>query len=637
MEKEFIDSREVSAILGVSEATIKNWVKHKYLIPTKKEQRIEFNRTEVEKLKTKIKTGEIDRLNNRANKGKSNKSFIPSEYHLLEEEKIIKQIIDFIHSEKIDREKALFVLSIKQLSNNNLIKNDNLRAILSKEYDGFKYNSIKINILAWYSNLNNFEIGKSEIGLFDLETPPLDDFLGVIYQSLLFEGEKANQGSYYTPKSIIEKISKNYADENMKVLDPCCGTGQFLITLSNKIKDPENIYGWDTDPLAVKLCKINLLIKFKEIDFEPQIFTLNSLIDKPPTKDIQFDLIATNSPWGVHFKQEVIEQLNILYPEIKSEESFSFFLKKAIDLLKMGGIVSFILPEAILNVNIHKDIRKYILDNSRIEKICFLNRVFKNVFTNVIRLDLRKENFDKEHKIQIIIKDKEHQINQRRFMDNKDFIFNIFSTELDEQIISKVYNCPHVTLKNNSDWALGIVTGDNKKYISSDIKEGYEPIITGKEISKFFIKKPMYFIKFEPDNFQQVAPTEKYRTKEKLIYKFISNKLIFAYDNQSLLTLNSANILIPQIKDYPIKIILALLNSPISQFIYKKKFNSIKVLRSHIESLPLPTLDNLTKEKISNLVNEILIKKENETRLNEELFKLFKFDNKEIDYLLKQN
>ena len=123
-------------------------------------------------------------------------TFIPSEYHLLEEEKIIKQIIDFIHSEKIDREKALFVLSIKQLSNNNLIKNDNLRAILSKEYDGFKYNSIKINILAWYSNLNNFEIGKSEIGLFDLETPPLDDFLGVIYQSLLSEGEKANQGSY---------------------------------------------------------------------------------------------------------------------------------------------------------------------------------------------------------------------------------------------------------------------------------------------------------------------------------------------------------------------------------------------------------------------------------------------------------
>jgi hypothetical protein len=57
-----------------------------------------------------------------------------------------------------------------------------------------------------------------------------------------------------------------------------------------------------------------------------------------------------------------------------------------------------------------------------------------------------------------------------------------------------------------------------------------------------------------------------------LIYRFISKYLVFAYDDKQKLTLNSANIVIPKTDDYPIKVIAALFNSSLYQFIFQKKF-----------------------------------------------------------------
>ena len=132
------------------------------------------------------------------------------------------------------------------------------------------------------------------------------------------------------------------------------------------------------------------------------------------------------------------------------------------------------------------------------------------------------------------------------------------------------------------------------------------PFIKEKNVKRFIFNKTSSYIQFQPEKFQQVAPEEKYRTKEKLIYKFISKNLTFAYDNCQRLTLNSANILIPEIHDYPIKVIAALFNSSLYQFLFQKKFSSIKILRSHIENLPLPLWDKKTFSKITKLVDGIM-------------------------------
>lgn len=63
---------------------------------------------------------------------------------------------------------------------------------------------------------------------------------------------------------------------------------------------------------------------------------------------------------------------------------------------------------------------------------------------------------------------------------------------------------------------------------------------------------------------------------------------MFAYDDSGALTLNSANIVIPRVENYHIKAILGVLNSRVIQFVFSKRFQTHKVLRRDLESLPLP-------------------------------------------------
>ena len=81
---------------------------------------------------------------------------------------------------------------------------------------------------------------------------------------------------------------------------------------------------------------------------------------------------------------------------------------------------------------------------------------------------------------------------------------------------------------------------------------------------------------------------------------------MFAYDDKQTLSLNSSNIVIPQIEGLSIKYILSILNSSIAQFIYDKRFNSVKVLRAHIESIPIPMISANEQAPFIKLVEEIM-------------------------------
>ncbi len=638
--KKILNVEDVAVLFDISTATVRNWIKCGN-IQTISEQRYNFHLHEIQKLKEKIENGKLEKLRGRANKSKAERTFIPDEYLKSNINiNVISEVISFIYKNKISIKISLFLLILNFLRTNKILESFNIQDLITKKDILSSNKQINKEIKFWKSEIKENEIKDEYSFLLNCELPKQRDILGFIYQSLLAEGKKSQNGSYYTPKFIVEKIINDYVKQNSKVLDLCCGTGQFLLAFADKVDDPKNIYGVDIDEIAVRIARINLLVKYKDKNFAPNIVCKNTLfeignydlfsLNDGNIRD--FDVIATNPPWGVHFSKSDTERLKIVYPQIKSFESFSYFLKKSIDLLNDKGVISFILPESILNVKTHKDIREIILKNTQIKKVFYLDRVFKNVFTPVIRLDLTKEKKSQEIKI---IKEKEvYNINQSVWENNQDSIFNIHASGIDTNIINKVYNTDHTNLSNNADWALGIVTGNNKKYIVSEKQKGFEPIYKGKDIKKFVLKKPTNYILFTPEKFQQVAPIEKYRAKEKLIYKFISKNLVFAYDDKQQLTLNSANIVIPKLKNYPIKVIAGLFNSSLYQFIFQKKFSSIKVLRSHIEQIPLPFWNKKTFEKICFLVDEIIQEKDSFQKLDNYIFKQFDFSEKEIKHTI---
>ncbi|MFH0854031.1 MAG: N-6 DNA methylase [bacterium] len=642
--KNIIDLEKAASFLGISTATVRNWVKCGHLQTYTNDRRYFFHLSDIENVKNNITNGDLNKLNGRANKSKAERTFIPDEY-LQDGVKVddITKIINFVSENNISISLSLLLLSLNSLQKEKLISDITIQDLIKQKFT-FTNKQIGEEITAWLYEVKTNNLKSDYSFLLNCAIPKQRDSLGFLYQSLLAEGKKSQSGSYYTPEIIVNEIIKDYVKTDSKVLDPCCGTGQFLLAFSEVVENPKNIYGVDVDEIAVRIARLNILIKYKDQVFSPNIVCKNTLFEignhdlfSLNDENIRnFDVIATNPPWGAHFSKADLVRLKTSFPEITSLESFSYFLKKSIDLLQSGGAISFILPESILNVKTHKDIREIILKNTCIKKVCYLSRVFKNVFTNVIRLDLQKINKNIfENNILIEKENKKHFISQKEFICNDDYVLNIDANNLDRDILQKIYDKGIICLEGNAEWGLGIVTGNNKKHFVYKKEIFNEEIIRGKDIEKFKINNSGIYLKFDPKIFQQVAPEQKYRVQEKIIYRFISKKLIFAIDDKQRLTLNSANFFIPLNKQIPIKVIAALFNSSLYQFYFQKKFNSIKVLRSHIGNMSLPFFTKKENNNIIELVNKI--EKENNyfEKLDNYIMERFNLNDGEIKYIKK--
>lgn len=636
---EYIDYNKASHLLGVSVATLRNWVKANHIKPAINGTRKPlFKNEDILILKGKLAEGTFDRLKNRANKRNSKSTFIPVEYlHNKDNYEKIERIIALVNSYKIPIQTAMLLLSLTLLKKSNLILND---LAITKDITSlrFKNKNIEKVIFEWLAEYPISDLSDYK-EILTIYLPEEKDLLGIVYQSLIEEGNKAQGGSYYTPAKVIDLIIKEHNTtftSNSTVLDPCCGTGQFLLSFAEIIKEPSSLWGYDIDKIAVHIARVNLLLAYPTKDFYPNIFCKNTL---EADIDVEFDVVATNPPWGYHFSNDELFKLNRLYPTISSKEAFSYFLLKGLKLLKANGKLFFVLPEAILKVRQHNDIRSHILNKTKILNISHLGNVFSKVLSPVILLTLEKSD-TKDNQVQIKNKSGAYLVNQSRFLINNFYVIDTEIAEDDSKIIAKVYQKQHLTLEGNANWALGIVTGNNKALLSSTKDGANEGILKGSDIKKYYFNEPLSFITFNPQKLQQTAPEWKYRAKEKLIYKFISDTLTFAYDKKQTLTLNSANILIPKFDNYSIKLVLAFLNSTLFQYLYKKKFNTIKVLRGDLEKLPFPIVKDGMASKIIQLTDRLIVRDMDYVEIEDKLkeldsliFSIFDIDEGESRYI----
>ncbi|MDA3885736.1 MAG: N-6 DNA methylase [Candidatus Delongbacteria bacterium] len=539
-----ITIEKAAELLSVSTATIRNWINSGLLI--KKDSGVSNKSAEL--LLKNINSGKIEKLNSRANKKNSSNNFIPVELSIGKySEKDINSIVQDFFNSKLTIDKFM------------------------DEY-----------------------LDKIKDVVLDLKIDP-----EILYQSLRSEGIKSKEGSYYTPDDIVSDIINDLKiSKDFKVYDPCCGTGQFLKKVSEKYNDI-NIYGKDIDPTAIKIVDYHLSEdKSNKYSFE---HTDSLLVNEENI----FEIIITNPPWGAHYSKPDRKLLDTIFPEATSGDSLEYFLLKGYHSLKNNGVMSFVLPESFLYVKRFSNIRNFFLINSKILKIKTYGRKFAKVFSDIIRIDIHKSKVSRNHKITI---NADQKIKQSYFLDEFDYRFNINSTEKERAILDNIFSMPHITLKDNAKWSLGVVTGSNAEFVRPEKTKVHTlPIITGKNIDYFAIIGNIKYLSNNIDKLQQVPKNNIYDAPEKLIYKFISNKLVFAYDNTGKFTLNSANVLIPELKDYPIKVVMAILNSDLINFIYQKKFKSLKVLRSNLERLTFPkNPDKKIIKDIEGNVDQIL-------------------------------
>lgn len=273
------------------------------------------------------------------------------------------------------------------------------------------------------------------------------------------------------------------------------------------------IYGIDKDYNATQACSFGLLLKLLEgetketvgenIPILPKltnnILFGNSLIDstdKVKQEDIysinpfdlfnyQFDVIVGNPPYMAteHMKQLTSKELDIYKQKYisayKQFDKYFLFIERAMQILKKGGYLGYILPSKFIKVGAGKNLRKLLADNKYLSKFIAFgsHQVFKNKTTYTCLLFLNKAIHDdfyfyevKDFNKWLTREDKSFLSStyQTSSLDSDTWVLEKKTNDILKLIFSKSEPLGNIVGKKNI--ANGIQTSANEYYIHKEIK-----------------------------------------------------------------------------------------------------------------------------------------------------------------------
>lgn len=421
----------------------------------------------------------------------------------------------------------------------------------------------------------------------ELERETFDATLGERYERMLSESYKNQEGICYTPSWIVgDMLEEASIDDSMLFLDPCCGTGNFLLEALEKGALPQNLYGYDTDPNAILIAQRR--IKEKTGCEAPHVVCADFLKECARLK-VRFDLVFTNPPWGKKLPKPERLALAKRFLTGNSTDTSSLFLFSILSVLKPEGMVGMLMPESFFNIATYESARMAVLDKT-ILKIKDYGKPFKNMYS-ACAIWFRNNVSDGGNPITCCCDLDECSRDQQSFREMPKHILNYWTSDKEMDFLKEVLRQPYLTLKDAAEWGLGIVTGNNAAWCKHIHRKGYKPVYRGMDILPGKLKPASLYLNPEDfSRYQQMASLKLLDAPEKLIYRFISNSLVFYCDTKQRYILNSANMLVLD-DNFPLSSyqLAGIMNSPLTNWLFRQLFHTHKVLKGDLEALPIIT------------------------------------------------
>jgi type I restriction enzyme M protein len=237
------------------------------------------------------------------------------------------------------------------------------------------------------------------------------DLYQLVFYNFANAFKRDESAQFLTPLPVIDFIVQivNPRDGE-KVLDPCCGIGDFLSLAFVHAQtkgdgwrlDDANIYGVDLDENMIMLATLNMLLngdgeaklfhqadkgsilwKVTEenpprlIELLPDRHKAGNWIEWPDTTSLmQFDVVLTNPPFGedrayrprTPHDRKVIE-MYATWGLIGSGDAIDLgvvFLENAYRALGPGGRLGIVLSNSIASINKFQNVREWLMDRMRI-------------------------------------------------------------------------------------------------------------------------------------------------------------------------------------------------------------------------------------------------------------------------------
>lgn len=221
-----------------------------------------------------------------------------------------------------------------------------------------------------------------------------------VYESSLESNYKKDNGIFYTDFNLAEKMLLELKpNKDAIIIDPCCGSGVFLYA-SHK-HGYINLYGADHDKNVIGFCSSSLKsIHFAACD---SIGSSGSNTLAAVGLSEKADIVIGNPPY-VPLAGDVTLNSDYLFKRRVSDSGNNLFiaaLMRSFELVKDGGVISYIIPKNFLHVSSYSLLRREILQEKTILDIVDLGAYFKNVRGEQIVLTIKNTKPDKSHKIKV--------------------------------------------------------------------------------------------------------------------------------------------------------------------------------------------------------------------------------------------
>ncbi|MFA6217794.1 MAG: class I SAM-dependent DNA methyltransferase [Candidatus Omnitrophota bacterium] len=198
------------------------------------------------------------------------------------------------------------------------------------------------------------------------------DIKGAIYEGLLeknAQDTKGGAGQYFTPRALIKAmVAVMKPEPKMKISDPACGTGGFLLhafdyifkkfpTMSKGDKEfmvNEALYGVDIVESVARLCVMNMYLHGIGAKRCP-VEVADALASKGSE---HFDMVLTNPPFGKKSSTTIIGENGKAAKEKDTYERDDFwtttsnkqlnFVQHIASILKVHGRAAVVVPDNVL-------------------------------------------------------------------------------------------------------------------------------------------------------------------------------------------------------------------------------------------------------------------------------------------------
>lgn len=351
-----------------------------------------------------------------------------------------------------------------------------------------------------------------------------------------------------------------------------------------------------------------------------------------------FDICIGNPPYGADLDDVTQNIFRRKYKEVQFKiDSYVLFVIRGLELCKNEtGILSYIIPNTILNNYFLGDLRDTLVNRYRImHLINFDDAVFAAVVHSLIMQLQKCPVASNNVHLAWNIHERESEIDQFAFLKNENNAFD-FS---DENSLLKRLKMKSVKLEDILDLRQAIKSGNDKKYISSVPVGNAKKILRGKDVKRYEIIDPSLYLDYGK---HLACPRDEEIFNQPHILIREAGKTITAtldYDNYYIMSSLYCGIM--KRKDVPIEYMMALINSKLFQFLmYKINFENTKGAFTkakiyHYNQLPviIPS-DTAVITEVKNKVLQILKREENyqsiENDIDRMIYELYELSEEDI-------